>query len=162
MWYICLQLTKRWLPLLVSSSRNILDRFYKVIRFLDIIRYHPLNLVLLVLFSTDFSNRITSFPDSLNFLCLLHSVMGYLFQCVVFIFFRVNRKLNVRVRRDTGIYRLVVKDIDCVQVVLCVQSLAGLKNINLRFVLLIVTIFKRCKTFLPPSGLRSKSLSILL
>ena len=43
--------------------------------------------------------------------------------------FCVNSRFNVRVRRDTGIYRLVVNDLVGVQVVHGVQSLERLEKL---------------------------------
>ena len=100
------------------------------------------------------------FPGSLTFLCLLFSLTNYLFQYLVSHFYCVSHRLNFRARRDTGFYCLVVHDLGGVQVVL--GTLLGvwknLKNYQVTiFLSLFVTIFKRCSSFLQPSGLRCKN-----
>ena len=86
--------------------------------------------------------------------------MGYLFQCVVY--HRVWCRLNVRVRRDRGVYRLLVYDLDGVQVVLGVKSLGRLEKLLIYNLCFFVTIFKRCCSFLQFSALMCRSLLILL
>ena len=48
---------------------------------------------------------------------------------MVFNFRRVNHRLNVRVRRDTGFYLLVVHGLGGVQVVFGAQSLEKFENL---------------------------------
>ena len=89
-------------------------------------------------FSNRFFQSKNIFPGSLNFFCLRYSLTVYLHQCVVSNFYRANHRFNVRIRRDTGIYCLLVNDLGGVQVVLGVQSLERLENLlifNLRFCL---------------------------
>ena len=107
---------------------NNLDHFYKVIGFLDRSLCYLINLVLVVFFRVVFSNRKTLFLGILYFLCLLCSLMGHLYQCVVSNVYRVGHRLIVRVRRYTGIFRLVLYVLGVFQVVIDVQSLKKLEN----------------------------------
>ena len=156
MWFICHQGTKLRLPVFVLWVCNIFDRFYMVNKLLEIIWYRSLNLVLIVLFLIEFCNQKLFFPGSLNFSCLLYSLIELLFQCVVSIFYRGSRRLSDPLRRDRRSYRLVVYEIDAVQVVIDVQSLERLEN--LQFVLSFVTCFKPCSSFLQSLGLKCRSL----
>ena len=54
--------------------------------------------------------------------------MGHLYQCVVSNVYRVSHRLIVRVRRYTGIFRLVLYVLGVFQVVIDVQSLKKLEN----------------------------------
>ena len=54
--------------------------------------------------------------------------MGYLYQCVVSNVYRVGHRLIVRVRRYTGIFRLVLYVLGVFQVVIDVQSLKKLES----------------------------------
>ena len=55
--------------------------------------------------------------------------MGYLYQCVVSNVYHVGHRLIVRVRRYTGIFRLVLYVLGVFQVVIDVQSLKKLENL---------------------------------
>ena len=85
--------------------------------------------MLIILFLIEFFNRKVLFPGSLKFLCLLYFLIGCLFQCVVSFFYRVSRRLNIRVRCDSEIHRLVLYDLADVQVVLNLQSPGRLENL---------------------------------
>ena len=84
--------------------------------------------MLVVFFRVVFSNQKTLFLGILYFLCLLCSLMGHLYQCVVSNVYRVGHRLIVRVRRYTGIFRLVLYVLGVFQVVIDVQSLKKLEN----------------------------------
>ena len=53
--------------------------------------------------------------------------MGHLYQCVVSNVYRVGHRLIIRVRRYTGIFRLVLYVLGVFQVVIDVQSLKKLE-----------------------------------
>ena len=81
-----------------------------------------------VFFQVVFSNQKTLFLGILYFLCLLCSLKGNLFQCVVSNVYRVCHKLIFRVHRYMGIFHLVLYVLDIVQVLLDVQNRQRLGN----------------------------------
>ena len=73
---------------------------------------------------------------------------------------RVNHSLNVRVRRDTGFYLLVVHSLGGVQVVFGAQSLEKFENLLIYNFRYSVTFVKRYSSFSKSLGLKCKRLSI--
>ena len=62
-------------------------------------------------------------------------------------FLCVNRRLNIRANRETGIFRLVVYDLDGVQVVHGAQRLKDLKAYQFTICAYICDFFKSCSSF---------------
>ena len=70
------------------------------------------------IFLFEFFNRKTIFHGNLNFLCLLHSLMGYFFQCVVSNVKHAFHGLKFHSHHNREVYRVIGFDFGGVQVCL--------------------------------------------